>query len=301
MPGESMTADPLARLRAVRGFVFDVDGTLVLTDRANHGYTLLPGALELTRSLAARQVPFVLFTNGTNRTGRDYARALRDVGFPLADEGVLTPAASAAELFSRRGYQRVMVLGGEGVAGPLRDAGMEVVPPVRGQRAEAVLAGWYREFTMDTLEAACDAVWSGAALYSCSESVFFATRDGRAIGTSRAISAMIRSVTGCRLEVVGKPSLHALRTAARRLGLRPAELAIVGDDPELETPMAHRGRALAVAVATGVGTAGAFARLPAHRQPHLIVPGVADLLELCRDGVAASGLPAALVASGTRE
>ncbi|MGE5135183.1 MAG: HAD-IIA family hydrolase [Gemmatimonadota bacterium] len=284
MPGESMTAEPLARLRAARGFVFDVDGTLVLTDRANHGYTLLPGALELTGALAARGVPFVLFTNGTNRTGREYARALREVGFPLADDAVLTPAASAAELFTRRGHQRVMVLGGDGVAGPLREAGIEVVPPARGQQADAVLAGWFREFTMETLEAACDAVWGGAALYSCSESVFFATRDGRAIGTSRAISAMIRSVTGCRLEVVGKPSRHALGTAARRLGLRPADLVVVGDDPELETAMAHRGRALAVAVATGIGTPSAFAQLPDGRRPHLVLPGVSDLAGLLLDG-----------------
>lgn len=270
----------MARLRAARGFVFDVDGTLVLTDRANHGYTLLPGALELTGGLAARGVPFVLFTNGTNRTGRDYARALRELGFPLTGDAVLTPAVAAAELFTRRGYRRVMALGNDGVAGPLRDARIEVVPLTRGQRADAVLVGWYREFTMDTLEAACDAVWGGAALYSCSESVFFATREGRALGTSRAISAMIRSVTGCRMEVVGKPSLHALRSAARHLGLRPSELAVVGDDPDLETPMALRGRALAVAVGTGIGTASAFAQLPDGRRPHLVVPGAGELLKL---------------------
>jgi NagD protein len=279
-----MPPEVAGRLRAARGFIFDVDGTLVLTDRANHGYTLLPGALEMTSGLAARGVPFVLFTNGTNRTGSQYARALRGVGFSLADDAVLTPASAAAELFSRRGHTRVMALGGDGVAAPLREAGIEVVPPVRGQRVDAVLVGWYREFTMESLEAACDAVWGGAVLYSCSESVFFATREGRAIGTSRAISAMIRSVTGCRVEVVGKPSLHALRSAARRLGLRPADLAIVGDDPDLETPMAHRGGALAIAVATGIGTARAFAQLPAGRRPHLMLAGVGDLLDLCLDG-----------------
>jgi hypothetical protein len=37
---------------------------------------------------------------------------------------------------------------------------------------------------------------------------------------------------------------------------------VVGDDPELEVAMAHRGGALAVAVGTGVGTSSAFARLP---------------------------------------
>ena len=279
-----LPADVRERLRAARGFVLDLDGTLVLTDRANSSYAPLPGALALTRWLASRAVPFVLFTNGTTKTPHAYARTLAEAGFRLNEGSVMTPAVSAAELFARRGYRRVMALGNDGLAGPLRAAGIEVVPPVRGTtRVDAVLAGFYREFSMDALEAACDAVWQGARLFSCSQSVFFATADGKALGTSRAISAMIRSITGCRLEVVGKPSVHALRSAARRLGVRPTELAVVGDDPELEVPMAHRGRALAVAVGTGVGTASAFARLPGGRQPHLMLAGVGDLLDLCQE------------------
>jgi 4-nitrophenyl phosphatase len=42
------------RLRAVRGFVFDLDGTLVLGDRRNQGLTPLPGALEIIRWAAGR-------------------------------------------------------------------------------------------------------------------------------------------------------------------------------------------------------------------------------------------------------
>ena len=275
------------RLRTTRAFVLDLDGTLVLTDRTNSSYIPLPGAIALTRWLASRGVPFVMFTNGTTKTPHAYARTLAETGFTLNEASVMTPAVSAAELFARRGYRRVMVLGNDGLTGPLRAAGIEVVPPAREQAGragvDAVLAGWYREFSMDTLEVACDAVWQGARLFSCSQSVFFATADGKALGTSRAISAMIRSITGCRIEVVGKPSLHALRSAARRLGVRPAELAVVGDDPELEVPMAHRGGALAVAVGTGVGTTSAFARLPRARRPHLMMAGIGDLLDLCQE------------------
>jgi NagD protein len=65
--------------------------------------------------------------------------------------------------------------------------------------------------------------------------------------------------------------------------VRPSELAVVGDDPELEVPMAHRGGALAVAVGTGVGTTSAFAGLPGARRPHLMLPGVGDLLALCQE------------------
>ena len=88
---------------------------------------------------------------------------------------------------------------------------------------------------------------------------------------------MIRSLTGCAVRVVGKPSLDALRCAADRLGVRPAELAVVGDDPQLEVPMAHRGRSLAIAVGTGLGGRMLTTGCPPGR-PHLQVRGVDELL-----------------------
>jgi oxaloacetate decarboxylase (Na+ extruding) subunit alpha len=167
---------------------------------------------------------------------------------------------------------------------PLSVAGIEVVPPSGEQVVDAVFVGWFPEFTMPALEAACHAVWGGAELFSASETPFFASAHGRALGTSRAISAMIRSLTGCRLRITGKPSLDALRSAAARLGARPADIAVVGDDPLLEVPMAHRGRALAIAVDTGLGSADAYDHLPAERQPHLRLRGVDELLEICLRG-----------------
>jgi NagD protein len=268
------------RLAAARGFVFDMDGTLVLGDRHNHGLRPLPGALEVTSWAARRGLPFVVFTNGTTRTPAHYAQAMRDIGFGLPDEAMLTPASSAVRVFVRAGYRRVMVLGGPALAEPLREAGLDVVAPVAGASADAVLVGWFPEFTMPALEAACHAVWGGAELYSCSQTPFFAVDGGRALGTSRGISAMIRSLTGCGLRITGKPSIDALRAAASRLGVRPASLAVVGDDPLLEVPMAHRGRALAIAVGTGLGAADAYDHLPASRQPHLHLGGVDELLAL---------------------
>ena len=272
--------DPLARLRDARGFVFDLDGTLVLGDPGGRGLRPLPGAVEITSWAAGRGLPFVVFTNGTTRTPARLAEIMREIGFGLAGEAVMTPASSAVRVLGRQGHRRIMVLGGPGLTEPLRDGGFEVVPPTAGTAADAVLAGWFPEFTMPALEAACHAVWGGAELYSCSETPFFAVDGGRALGTSRAISAMITSLTGCGLRVVGKPSLDALRSAADWLGTRPADLAVVGDDPQLEVPMAHRGRALAIAVGTGLGGPDAYDDLPAARRPHLQVRGVDELLEM---------------------
>jgi NagD protein len=290
--------EALRRLRDARGFIFDMDGTLALGDRVNHGLAPLPGAVEMLRLVRGRGLPYLVFTNGTNRSPVHFAAVLRDAGLDVPDDQMMTPASSAVVMFTKRGYKRVMVLGGEGLAGPLREAGIEVLPPagvaelqVTGDThpaegpagVDAVLVGWFREFTMSHLEAACQAVWSGAALYSASETPFFAAAGGRALGTSRAISAMIRSITGCRLTVTGKPSLDALRAAAARLGVPPRDLVVVGDDPLLEVPMAHRGRALAVAVQTGLAGPDAYDHLPPAKQPHLHLRGIDELASLYRE------------------
>ncbi|MCZ1002353.1 HAD hydrolase-like protein [Streptomyces mirabilis] len=129
---------------------------------------------------------------------------------------------------------------------------------------------------MDDLEASCPAVLGGATLYSCSQSVFFATADGRALGTSRAFCAMISSITGVTEQVVGKPSLIGLRCAAQRLHVAPQELAVVGDDPELEMATARDADALAIAVTTGIHPADHSMALPQERRPHLTIAEAAS-------------------------
>ena len=131
--------DPLTRLRNVRGFVFDMDGTLVLGDRHNHGLRPLPGAVEITGWAAGRGLPFVVFTNGTTRTPALLAATMREIGFGLPDEAMMTPASSAVRVLGRRGHRRVMVLGGPGLTEPLRDGGGRgagrLVPRVHHARA----------------------------------------------------------------------------------------------------------------------------------------------------------------------
>jgi len=280
-----MTDAVRLRLAATAGFVFDMDGTLVLGDSSNHGLAPLPGAIAMLAWLRERGLPFVIFTNGTTRPPADYAQSLAAVGLAVDPTEMLTPVSSAIESFQRAGVRRVLALGGAGLVEPLRAAGFDVLEPVGRPSCDAVLIGWYREFTMDALEAACHAVWAGAKVYSASQAMFFATKTGRTLGTSRAIAAMIKDLTGCRIHLVGKPSLAALRCAAGRLGVPLKALAVVGDDPSLEVPMAHRGRALAIAVTTGLGTADSYAQLPAAAQPHLMVQGVNELLALCRQTI----------------
>ena len=91
-------ADPAiaARIRSARGFIFDMDGTLALGDKASGGHVALPGAIALLAELRKRGVPFRVFTNGSAKPPPLLAASLRRAGFDVADAEMMTPTTSRA-------------------------------------------------------------------------------------------------------------------------------------------------------------------------------------------------------------
>jgi HAD superfamily hydrolase (TIGR01450 family) len=269
-------------LGPVEGFMFDVDGTLILSNRSLGGYRLLPGAVEILRELQARGIPFVALTNGTAYPASEQAPKLRALGLPISDEALLTPSTVAADLMPRRGVKRALVLGLPGVGQPLAEAGIEIVftGQDRAEDVQAVYIGWHPDCGMKDIEAACKAIWNGAELYVASDVPFFATAGGKAMGYSHAIAAAVRKMTRAPMILTGKPSLHALKLVAKRLGIPMRRVGIVGDDPLVEMIMARRGGATGFGVTTGTTSAEDWAAQPRGRRPHRVLRELGEILEM---------------------
>jgi len=269
-------------LGPVEGFMFDLDGTLVLTDRSLSGYQLLPGAVEVLTKLTARGMPFVVLTNGTAYPPAEQAPKLRALGLPIPDDALLTPSTVAADLMPRRGIKRALVLGTFGVGHALREAGIDTLFTGQegAEQAQAVYIGWHPDCGMKDIETAVKAIWNGAELYVASDVPFFATSSGRTLGHSHAITAAVRKITRAPMVLTGKPSLHALRLVARKLGVPMRRVGVVGDDPLVEMIMARRGGAVGFGVTTGISDARHWAKQPLSRSPRRVLQNLTDLLTL---------------------
>jgi 4-nitrophenyl phosphatase len=262
--------------------MFDLDGTLILSDRSLSGYRLLPGAVEVLKELQSRGVPFVVLTNGSAYPVAEQAPKLRALGLPIADDALLTPNTVASDLMPRRGVKRVLVLGTPGVGQSLAEAGLEVVftGQDRAEQVQAVYIGWHPDCGMKDIEAACAAIWNGAELYVASDVPFFATSSGKMMGYSHAIAAAVRKITHAPMTLTGKPSLHALRLVAKKLGVPMRRVAVVGDDPVVEMIMARRGKAIGFGLTTGFTTAQDWAAQPSDRRPHRIAHNLGEILQM---------------------
>lgn len=269
-------------LGPVEGFMFDLDGTLVLSDHRLSGYQLLPGAREVLSELTARGIPFVVLTNGTAYPASEQAPKLRALGLPIADDALLTPSSVAADLMPRRGIKNALVLGTPGVGHALREAGVQTLCTGEegAEHSQAVYIGWHPDCRMKDIETAVKAIWNGAELYVASDVPFFATAGGKTLGHSHAITAAVRKITRAPMVLTGKPSLHALRLVARRLGVPMRRVGVVGDDPLVEMVMARRGGAVGFGVTTGISNARDWANQPLSRRPCRVLHHLTDLLTL---------------------
>lgn len=266
------------RLDDARGFVFDLDGTLVR--RAATGATPMPGAPEVLAAIRASGRPLVVFTNASHVGPGRIAAGVRSGGLEIGDDEVLTPVGSAISHLTRRyAGARVLVLGTGVVIDRLLAAGIDVGRPEDAASADVVLVFHVDDVSLPAMEDAARAVIAGAPFLTGNYARAYAGADGPILSRGAMVSAAIAKAAGRRPSVVGKPSRAAVREYSDRLGVPPREVVVVGDDLGMDIALGRLGGSRTVLVRSGINAAG-LDGVPASRHPDLVVDRVGDLLDL---------------------
>jgi HAD superfamily hydrolase (TIGR01450 family) len=266
------------RLDDVRGFVFDVDGTLV--HRAGAEVRTLPGASEVLAAVRASGRPFALFTNGSHMPPAAFARELREAGLSVEDEQLLTPLSSVQTYLARRPDRSVLPFVTNSARAYLEEVGVRLVDGGEHERIDAVFVAHPSGVDFERLELAARAVIAGARLLTGSYVAAYAGANGPILSRGAMVTAAIAKASGRRPTIVGKPSRAAVNAIEQQLGVPTGAIAVVGDDLHLDIALGRLGGSRTVLVRTGISGSVDLSRVPERRRPDLTVEGVAELVEL---------------------
>ncbi len=266
------------RLEDARGFVFDVDGTLVHRS-GPHTVEAIDGAREVLDRIRRSGRTFAIFTNGSHKAPAGFAADLRAAGLPVEDGQVITPLCSVQAYLERRRSAAVLGFLTEDAHAYLEGCGVNLVDGRNGQHVDAVFVAHTDWTGFDELERAAHAVIGGAQLLTGSYVSAYAGADGPILSRGAMVTAAIAKASSSRPVVVGKPSRAAVREYGRRLGVRPAEVAVVGDDLRLDIALGRLGGSTTVLVRTGISSDLDLATVPEAHRPDLAVSNVAELLQ----------------------
>jgi 5'-nucleotidase len=271
-------ADAALRLDAARGFMFDIDGTLLHRGPDGRGRPQ-PGAVEVLDRIRASGRRLVLFTNGSHVPSRRIAQGLRDDGLPVSDEELLTPVDSATAWLGRHPrHHPVLTFASESVRDHMRAAGIALTD---SDDARAVFVAHQQDVALDAVACAARAIDAhGAPLFTSSYVRGYAGADGIIYSRGAMITAAIAKVTGARPRVLGKPSRAAVAALRARLGVPTDAIAVIGDDLGMDVALGRMGGSQTVLVRSGISRDLDLDRVPEARRPTAVIDGVGDLLAL---------------------
>jgi NagD protein len=259
------------RLRAVRTFLLDMDGTMVLGERA------LPGALALMEALKRTGRRHLWLTNNSSRAAADWAAKLRRMDFDAAEEQVYTSTeATLAYLLRRKARPRIFPVGTEAFERTLERGGCVLTATA----PDFVVVGFDQTLTYEKLRASCLLIRAGVPFVASHPDKVCPAEEGY-IPDCGAICACITEATGVKPKVLGKPYPEMVEGALARLGAAPAEVAMVGDRLYTDIRMARDAGIVGVLVLSGEARKEDLAG--SEVQPDYVFSSVADLARALED------------------
>jgi HAD superfamily hydrolase (TIGR01450 family) len=206
----------------------DLDGVVW---RADTPIVAAPGAVARLRA-AGHRVVFVSNNSFVPVSGVE--AKLARFGIP-ADGDVFTSAQAAARLVAPG--ERVLLIGGPGIAGELAAVGAEVVEPGDDAPVDAVVVGLDPSFTYDALARATRALRHGARLIGTNGDTTYPTADGVIPGAGSLLAA-VAAAGGVPAVVAGKPHAAMVEVVRDALGIGPWDV-MVGDRADTDGAFAR--------------------------------------------------------------
>jgi HAD superfamily hydrolase (TIGR01458 family) len=233
----------------VRAVLVDIDGVLTVSWRP------LPGTVEALRRLRDQGLAVRLLTNTTSRTRASIAATLREAGFPVGVDDIVTaPAITAAYLTDHYPDARCLLLNSGDVREDLPGVRLMNDEPGRSDEEDVpdvvVIGGAGPEFGYETLNRIFGHLRRGARLVAMHRNLYWRTDEGLRLDTGAFLMGLEKA-SGKEAEVVGKPSAAFFATALAALGADPAHALMVGDDIEADVLAAQRSGITGVLVRTG--------------------------------------------------
>ena len=245
--------------RNIDGFVFDLDGTIYLGEKA------LPGTPETIAELRQRGKKVLFVSNKPLYPGQVYAEKLTLLGIPTSVEEVITSGFVLGHHLSRHEPSlRYYVIGEPNLVEELRGHGLEIINEqfaeadpqevIDPRGVDAVIVAFDRTLDYRKINVAYQALIRGAR--------FFATNGdktcpmpGGGIPDAGATIAALEAISGRKLELLaGKPSRLVMQVAMDRMGLPPERCIMVGDRLETDILMGQQAGMFTGAVMTGAST-----------------------------------------------
>lgn len=274
------------KLSKIKRLALDMDGTIYL------GSTLFPFTIDFLDSMKNAGVGYSFLTNNPTKSVADYLKKLEGMGIHADNDNMYTTSLAAIDYIKSHYPQarRLFLLGTPSMISQFEKAGFESCSDDPDDVPDVLVVAFDPTLVYSRL---CRASW-----WASQGIPYVATNPDRVCPTDQrtilvdcgSICRCIESASGRKPDItLGKPDPNMLYGIMDKYGLKPEEVAMVGDRIYTDTATAHNAGAFGVLVLSGETTLETAEKVaadaasnpnPEFYPPDLIVRDVKELGEL---------------------
>ncbi len=266
-----------ARLANIRHVALDMDGTIYM------GMSLFDYTKPFLQSLREMGITYSFLTNNPSTSIPDYLKKLAGMGIEATEEEMYTTALATID-YIKTNYpeaRRLFLLGTPSMISEFEKAGFESLPDSAEERPDVLVVAFDKTLEYSRLCRAAYWAQQGVPYVATNPDRVCPTDLPTVLVDCGSICKCIEHATGRQPDIVlGKPDPNMLTGVQSRYGVKPEEVAMVGDRIYTDIEMAHNAGAFGVLVLSGETTLQIADEAP--RQPDLIADNISVLGELLR-------------------
>ena len=282
---KSISPELREKLSKIKRLALDMDGTIYL------GSTLFPFTIDFLDSMKKAGVGYSFLTNNPTKSVADYLKKLDGMGIHADTDNMYTTSLAAIDYIKSHYPQarRLFLLGTPSMISQFEKAGFASCSDDPDDVPDVLVVAFDPTLVYSRL---CRASW-----WASQGIPYIATNPDRVCPTDQktilvdcgSICRCIESASGRKPDItLGKPDPNMLYGIMDKYGLKPEEVAMVGDRIYTDTATAHNAGAFGVLVLSGETTLETAEKVaadaasnpdPEFFPPDLIVRDVEELGE----------------------
>ncbi len=249
--GISLSRSTWERLSKIRHLALDMDGTIYM------GGTLFPFTLKFLSDMSEAGIGYSFLTNNPSQSVEDYLKKLGRMGIEATHDNMYTTSLAAID-YIRTAFpdaKRLFLLGTPSMISQFTQAGFESCGAAPEDMPDVRVVAFDKPLEYSRL---CRAAWwasQGIPYIATNPDKVCPTDEKTVLVDCGSICRCIAHATGRQPDVtLGKPDPNMLKGIIERHGLKPEEIAMVGDRIYTDTAMARNAGAFGVLVLSGETT-----------------------------------------------
>ncbi len=237
----------MERLKEIKLFLFDMDGTLYLGDRL---YDFTKELLEKIRKSGGK---YMFMTNNSSKSVNAYIEKLKKLGIDAVKEEFITSSQATAWYLKKHYPDKVLyVCGTRSLKQELEENGFTLTEDV--DKTECIVMGFDTELTFQKLHDISFMLCTRELPYIATNPDYVCPTEFGSVPDCGSVCDMLFNATGKRPVVIGKPEPLMPQLAMEQMGMTRQQTAVIGDRIYTDVKSGLQAGALAILVMSGETT-----------------------------------------------